>query len=305
MSIGLKLRLWKGEIHLLLQERKSVAKFNGLVGSDRSLNDTLTANCKPDLRVIFHIHLYHLNYLHLAKKCVKNFPEARFVISVRDEEAKKRVTLKLNGRKHESEILVQVVGNGGRNFGPILNEFSSVISKAEILIHLHSKAWNSSLLRMMWSRNLWGSLGLSRKKIMQIFLQFNDPKLGMVSPFSVRWMPKDFTWYGNLNQARRFFPNLSESYAENKSIYFPVGGMFMVRIDAIRSILQNESLATSLLSENHDQISFAAGKAPEHMLERLIGLVMFETHQEHLVYLCDTKNFMRSDKFLGAFNEIF
>jgi lipopolysaccharide biosynthesis protein len=305
MPIGLKLKLWKGEILLLLRERKPVAKLNSLLGLERSTGDTLDASSKPDLRIIFHIHLFHLSYLRFTRKCIKNFPEARFVISVRDEESRERVSLKLNRRKYEREVLVQVVGNGGRNFGPILNEFSSIISKADVLIHLHSKSWNSSLFRMMWSWSLWGSLGLSRKKLLKIFFQFNNPKLGMVSPFSVRWMPKDFTWYGNLNQARRFYPNLGEHYTENELIYFPVGGMFIVRVDAIRLILQNKSLAESLLRENHDQNAFAAGRAAEHMLERLLGIVMFESNLDHLVYLCDSRNFMKSDKFLLAFKENF
>lgn len=297
--------LWKNELVYLIRGQKNVAIFDKIIKSESKARNIYAEDGFSEAKIIFHIHLYHLSYLIPTIICIKNFPQAHFVISVRHQKIKNRVEkiIKLFGVV--SSVQVETVGNGGRNFGPILNEFASRILQSDLLVHLHSKAWNFSLTRMMWSVKLWIHLGVSIKKATALISEFNDPRTGMISPYSVKWMPRDFSWSGNFELANFYFPQLSNHYSEDELVYFPVGGMFITRVAPIRVILQNKLLSESLLPQNVDLSAYSAGIAPEHMIERLIGVLINEFELDQLVFLCDSQRILNSNLFLDYLKKIF
>jgi hypothetical protein len=297
--------LWKDELVYLLKGQKNIIRFNRIIKSELQAKKILSTESLPDAKVIFHVHLYHLSYLIPAFMCIKNFPQANFVISVRDQRTQNRLAKIMSLIGKSRSVRVQAVGNGGRNFGPILNEFSTRILQADLLVHLHSKAWNSSLTRMMWSVRLWTHLGVSKKKATAAISQFNNPRTGMISPFSAKWMPRDFSWSGNFELANFYFPQLRNHYSEDEVVYFPVGGMFISRVAPIRAILSNKLLSESLLPQNVDLSAYNAGIAPEHMIERLIGVLINEFELDQLVFLCDSQRILNSNLFLDYLKKIF
>lgn len=229
-------------------------------------------NCLSNLDVVIHAHVYNPNYIKKLAKGIKNFPNSLFLISVPNSGVEKKV-LEVFHKKKQTNIKTEIVPNRGRNFGPMLNVFSEEILRHEILIHIHSKASNGMTFRFFWGRILWRDLYLSRKKIKNNSLFFTDPKVGVLSTFSLAWTPPVFGWGGSFRKAEILVPGVTSRFKEGSIFLYPIGGMFWARVSAIRPIFEEINSYDKFPEEHLNMREIRSGQTTEHVLERLIGIV--------------------------------
>jgi lipopolysaccharide biosynthesis protein len=249
--------------------------------------------------IVIHVHMFHRNYVRRLRRTVRNFPSALILVSVPTEEVKVLVQKKLRRYINQQEIEILVVENKGRNFGPMINRFSARISQREILIHVHSKDDNSSLYRWMWSYLLWRELTLNKSSIQKNISKILETNNGILIPFSLRWMPsKHFSWLGNYELAEKVFPKILSNSSCNAQFFYPIGGMFMSKVEAIRPILDSDLLKESFVPEKENKNAYLNGITAEHMVERALGVIPILLGFNSIIYFVEDKNYYKSQDLM-------
>lgn len=230
----------------------------------------------------------------------KNFPDDLILVSVPNANLARYLSRKLHKRMNTQEILIRIAENKGRNFGPLFNEFSDHVLRKELLIHVHSKEAKGSLYRWMWSYLLWRELALRKRCIERNMAIMADEKCGIIMPFSLRWMPHYFSWLGNFEFARVLFPKILNYSSPRAQFLYPIGGMFMSRVDAISPMLKSEVLKKSFIPEELNQVGIQVGITPEHMVERALGVIPLTQGFAAYTLLTENRNFYNSEQLLQA-----
>jgi lipopolysaccharide biosynthesis protein len=253
--------------------------------------------------IAIHVHLFHKNYYRRLKRVAKNFPEALILVSVPNANLERYLSKKFHKLMNSQEIFICVTKNQGRNFGPLINEFSDQVLTKEILIHVHSKDAKGSFYRWMWSYHLWRELVLRRSCIERNMAVMLGSECGIIMPFSLRWMPNYFSWLGNFEFASVLFPEISECSSPGAEFFYPIGGMFMSRVEAISPILHSEVLKKSFIPEELNQVGIREGITPEHMVERALGLIPITLGFAPYTLLTENKQFYNSANQLKAISK--
>ena len=128
----------------------------------------------------------------------------------------------------------------------------------------------------------------------------SDERCGIIIPFSLRWMPHYFSWLGNFEFATVVFPKISRHSAPTAKLFYPIGGMFMARVDAIRPILDSPLLKKSFVPEELNEVGIREGITPEHMVERALGIIPTLLDFHALVLLVEKENFYDSGYLLNV-----
>lgn len=187
---------------------------------------------------------------------------------------------------------IRITPNIGRNFGPLLVEYSKSLLKEKSFIHVHSKqSLHSPDFAGDWlSRNT--NLLLTKEGIERIGRIFrSDPQIGLVYvDASDLLYGSNFRWGRSRAMTKRLFAHLPgfEKIRWSGRLSFPAGGMFWTRTDAIRPLLEFEW--------NYGMFPPEKGQRDgtlQHGLERLIGQLALAHDFKHAVYLNQLDRFKR------------
>lgn len=177
------------------------------------------------------------------------------------------------------------VPNQGRNFAPLLVEFRDELLEHNLVIHLHSKKSSHSAKNLgnEWGSRAWNlfandvSLAFRVKGIFDSF-----PSIGLIYPYVGDIIkPLNFSWGLNFRPIQKFSRmwGISEALDSSGFLHFPAGGMFAVRTEAIKPILETE-WDYSLFPKESGQLDGTL----QHGIERAIGSVAGSRGFDHAVY---------------------
>jgi lipopolysaccharide biosynthesis protein len=179
---------------------------------------------------------------------------------------------------------VRLTPNIGRNFGPLLVEFSKKLLKEENFIHVHSKkSLHSPGIAQDWlKRNT--DLLLSREGLQRISsLTESNPNVGLVyADASDLIRGINFRWGRSRKIAKRFFAHLPgfERVRWSGRLSFPAGGMFWARTQALRPLLEINWAYGMFQQEQNRQ----DGEL-QHSQERIVGELAHSFNFQKAVYL--------------------
>jgi lipopolysaccharide biosynthesis protein len=217
-------------------------------------------------------HVFYPEFTTQLIEHLKQLPrETKVLVTTCSQEIKRELEdyLALAGNPHD----VRLTPNVGRNFGPLLVEFSKQLLNEESFIHVHSKkSLHSPRIAKEWlKRNI--DLLLTRGGIQRISSVIEaNPNIGLVfvDASDLLW-GINFRWGRSNKLAKKTFAHIVgiENVKWRGRLSFPAGGMFWVLTDAIRPILEIDWNYKMFPKEENQRDG-----TTHHVLERLIGEVV-------------------------------
>lgn len=241
--------------------------------------------------VVITLHIFHQDQVEFFVTALNQLPAKSLVlVTTPSLEIKQILDARLDKGRLECEV--RICQNRGRNFGPLLVEFSDRLLTVESFIHVHSKvsSYASDRRSREWVRRLTGLL-LDVEKLRRVTeLTQKYPRIGVVysevsdlfKGLAFRWGLSRFVLVPLLN---RFggFPRI----AFRGAVDFPAGGMFWVRSEAIRPLLE----AAWSYEDFPPELGQLEGTV-QHGVERLIGALSSALGYQHLVHRFDDDVFV-------------
>jgi lipopolysaccharide biosynthesis protein len=262
--------------------RKFVSLGYWLIDSEKSWSDFTKKPTWKNLESIYEeptrnqlgplvltAHVYYPKFALELIELLKELPkETKLLATTPSTLIKNRLEsfLGSSGNLHD----IRLTPNTGRNFGPLLVEFSKILLNEKSFVHVHSKRsqhspsiakeWvqrNSSLLLTATGLQRTSALATSNSRIGLIHVDVSDLLWG------INWR-----WGRSLGSAKKEFEGLPGFRAVKwrGKLSFPAGGMFWVRTESISPLLS--------LDWKYEQFPRELGQGDgeiQHAIERLIG----------------------------------
>lgn len=233
--------------------------------------------------VVLTAHIFHEDQVEFFVTAMNQLPAKSLVlITTPSLRIKQIFDTRLDKGRLDAEI--RICQNRGRNFGPLLVEFGSRLLTVESFIHVHSKVSShaNDLDRVEWVKRLTGLfLDVERLTRTRAILDEN-PKIGIAySDVSDLFQGLSFRWglskFALVPLLKRFggFPRIRFRGA----VDFPAGGMFWVKSDAIRPLLEAD-----WSYENFPPELGQLEGTVQHGVERLVGALSSALGYQHLVH---------------------
>lgn len=266
MTISRKLHslaLW------LLDSEKSVDDFFRST-STRNLTPISQATSSQNVSgVVLTAHVFYEDFADELLEALTHFPkDTRVLATTPSEDISAQLKASLDSLRLIHDV--RVTPNLGRNFGPLLVEFSDVLKKADSFIHVHSKkSTHSPRIAKEWLRRstdlLLSATGIQR--CFDIFRQNEDVGI-LYSDSSDLIRGINFRWGRSKPKMMRIVGTSPgfENIKWSGRLSFPAGGMFWVKTNAIRPLLE--------LDWKYDMFPDEEGQidgGTEHGIERLFG----------------------------------
>jgi len=219
--------------------------------------------------VVLTAHVFYEDFAEQLLDALKKFPKDTIVLATTPHDSiKVKLEESLTSLRLSHDI--RVTPNVGRNFGPLLVEFSELLQKTESFIHVHSKkSTHSPEIADEWLRR-GTDLFLTPSGFQRSFeVLTSHEEIGIIYPDAsdlVRGV--NFRWGRSRKQLKRMFefaPGF-EKVKWSGRLLFPAGGMFWVKTNAIRPILEFPWTYDMFPKENA-QIDGAL----QHGIERIFG----------------------------------
>lgn len=198
---------------------------------------------KPAGSIAVMVHAFYPDVFELILERLKRLPpQFTLYVSTPDEARREAVLAAIEASGLAVEADVRVTQNRGRNFGPMLAEFSRELQRHDLMLHLHTKKslHNASGEQSAWREDIYDAL-LGPGSTAGVLSLFADrPKTGLVYPATFKHMAYWANhWLQNAGHAPALFARLGVGdYSTLGYIDYPVGGMFWARIEAILPLLQ-------------------------------------------------------------------
>lgn len=217
-----------------------------------------------ELSIAYFIHMHYPQYLAEVLELHQKLPEAwPFYFTVTSQELAE--SIRSGFRTGARKVEVRVTPNRGRNFGPLLVEFSKQIASYEFAVHLHSKLspHSSESKVRAWSTQLWGALGADQAVLANALGVMRQRQ--EISYFASSIGPFSWTsWGNNLAAGQKLMNRVGVPLV--REFWFPAGGMFLIRT-AHYSALLAEKFEYSDFPEEKSQLDGCI----HHAIERFIG----------------------------------
>lgn len=258
-----------------------------------------SANGEPtSLKLAMCFHVFYGEFIDYYCKALAKFSQSVDVfVSVASDELAKKAIHDFKACSKVNKVVVKVVPNHGRNFGPMLVEFASDLQNYDLFCHMHSKkSLYSGRAQTQWADYLGEYLLNDQHVIKQVLNHFNDnPKSGMYYPTSF-WMMPDWVnhWLKNKPAAQKLAKEWDIELTDDFLAY-PAGGMFWARPEALKQLLNKEY--------NYDE--FPSEPLPNdgselHALERMLGLLVEKNGYKQLFYYPKTGQFTHDTSYILA-----
>jgi lipopolysaccharide biosynthesis protein len=263
----------------LLDGEKTLSDFSKRVvwnESDLVIETTTDRLMSP---LVITAHVFYSDFAIQLIESLKQLPkETKLFATTPSQEIKQYLdqNLESTGNPHD----IRKTPNIGRNFGPLLVEFSKKLLQEESFIHVHSKkSTHTPGIGLEWRmRNT--DLLLSRQGIKRISsLIETQPKIGLVYVDSSDLIfGINYRWGRSKKHARKLFLNhpFFQSIKWSGKLSFPSGGMFWTKTNAIQPLLELEWSYSMFTSERQE-----LDGTLQHSIERLIGEIATASGYKH------------------------
>jgi len=258
-------------VHYLLfgkNENRAIFKKRDLPNLETTLEYTsiLSREAKK-LNVAISLHIYYVDFIEKYSNALGGFPiPFDLYITVNDESAVTEVNEVFSKNQMLKKVECKVVPNKGRNFGPLLVEFSEELKNYDIFAHLHSKkSLYSGREQTEWADYVIEYLLKDKQVVVGMLNLFaKDKKLGMYYPITFWGLPYWANhWLKNYHLAKELFPDFNIS---NSFFAYPASGMFWARSDAIADILSKNYTYDMFPNEPVDNDGTVL-----HVIERIVA----------------------------------
>ena len=196
------------------------------------------------LKVALHVHLHYPDILdEILTRIQRNITRPDLLVTVTSDEGLDYVTRKLRGYS-DGKTDVRRVPNLGRDFGPMITEFGSMLHEYDVVGHIHGKksveisgSGSPAPLGDVWREflfeNLVGGKTAAIDEIVTVFCQRRD--VGLIFPED----PNVVGWTANYQPAKELIARLGVNADLPSAIEFPVGNMFYARPQALAPIFNS------------------------------------------------------------------
>jgi lipopolysaccharide biosynthesis protein len=236
--------------------------------SESELIEELVRNPDPE-PIALTAHVFYKEFATEIISALESISKvSKVYISTPSEEIKEQLDSFLSTSGYQFDV--RVTPNTGRNFGPLLVEFSKELLLEKSFIHVHSKkSLHSPEFAEDWlSRNT--KLLLTESGIQRIRgLTQSYPQIGLAFvDASDLLYGTNFRWGRSITMAHEFFAK-RQGFEEIKwygKLSFPAGGMFWVKTEAIRPLLE--------IDWSYEMFPLEGGQMDgtlQHAIERIIG----------------------------------
>jgi lipopolysaccharide biosynthesis protein len=233
--------------------------------------------------VVITAHIYYEDFANSFLESVSNFPQnTKVLVSTPIESLRLKVELGLS--KLGLDFDVRKTPNIGRNFGPLLVEYSDELLRHSSFIHVHSKkSEHSPSIAAEWLKRSLDIL-LSPIGVQRIYaIGEANPRIGLIYPDAsdlIRGM--NYRWGRSRKNSEYFFSKKPgfEKLRWSGRIQFPAGGMFWVRTQSVRPLLE--------INWQYEMFPNESGQGDgtlQHGIERIIGELPKSLGFEHGVYM--------------------
>ena len=236
------------------------------------------------LSIAYFIHIHYEEYLPEVFELHQQLPESwPFYFTTTTQELAE--SLRANLHSGSRRVEVRVTPNRGRNFGPLLVEYSKQIASYDFAVHLHSKLspQSSQSTARAWSNQLWAALGADQAVLstaLGIMTKHKDTAYfaSSIGPFTWR------SWGHNLTAGRELMTRIGVTLP--REFWFPAGGMFLIRTEHY----------SALLIEQFEYSDFPVERSQldgciHHAMERSIGAIAKSKDLRGLKYEAALKRF--------------
>ncbi|WP_207780223.1 rhamnan synthesis F family protein [Pokkaliibacter plantistimulans] len=254
------------------KEGREIHSVKPLWQPSQSLPIDLADNSYKNMQIALCLHIYYKDFIGRFATLLKSLPiKVDIYVSVAHPTWVEEVHSVFGRCPEAREIHCAVSTNRGRNFGPLLVEFSERLKHYDLVGHLHSKkSLYSGREQTQWSdylnEYLLGDAGVIRG-ILQLFAHNDD--LGMFFPTSYWLMPSWVNHWTMNKQAARHYLEKWNIALEEDFLAYPVGGMFWARPAALQQLFDQAWSYSDFPEE-----PLANDGSELHALERLLPLLV-------------------------------
>lgn len=237
--------------------------------------------------LVFTAHVFYPEFIEELLPIFQSLPQGSTVlVSTSSPTIRSALEALLHGFSFRSEV--RLSENRGRNFGPLLVEFGGILRTVDSFVHVHSKKSEHGhpVLMREWRKRLV-KLFLDPSNLVQVqSVLAGNSRIGLAYP-ETRDLFRNlsFRWGLNRTPIQRRLQNQSgfERVRWAGDLSYPAGGMFWVRTDAIRPILE--------IDWKYEDFPLERGQLDgtlQHGLERLIGECNTARGYEHATFKTPT-----------------
>lgn len=222
-----------------------------------------------NLRIAICLHIYYEDYIEKFSNSLETFPtHFDLFVTLADDRLQDAAQQAFNRLPNLNKLVLRTVPNRGRNFGPLLVEFSKDLMEYDLFCHLHSKkSLYSGREQTQWSDYLLEYLLNDCSIVRQILNAFvAHQQLGVYYPTTFWMMP---SWVNHVTMNKSYMNQWRDmlSLGEfNDFLSYPAGGMFWARPRALRDLLERKYSYDEFPCE-----PLANDGSSLHALERMIG----------------------------------
>jgi lipopolysaccharide biosynthesis protein len=237
------------------------------------------------------VHIHYEEFVDFFVSQLRDFPEdATFFFSVTSEGLRDSLAEQLRKDKRLAEI--RVVPNRGRNFAPLLVEYSREISKFDYVLHVHSKRSShaGNKIGPSWAKSLFENLLTFESLVTADRLLQENPSVGLIYPDMGKTFRRINHYWGANKRAllkSKFYSATSVEPLWKLPLAYPIGGMFFARTAALNELLEFE-WKYEMFPEENGQLDGTL----QHAIERYVGFVATHNGYEHGIFTEISGNFL-------------
>jgi len=242
----------------------------------------LLTKAAAEQKIAICLHIYYEDYIERFAEALKTFPtQVDVFITLARESFRNQAHETFSKIKIVNKIELRTVPNRGRNFGPLLVEFSQDLLGYDLFCHLHSKkSLYSGREQTQWadylSEYLLNDCSVVRR-VLNIFAE--NSNLGVYYPTTF-WMMPSWVNHVTMNKSHIKEWQTSLNFGDHGDfLSYPAGGMFWARPKALIDILEKkysyEDFPIEPLPNDGSML---------HALERVIGPVCEKNGYKEFFY---------------------
>lgn len=239
--------------------------------------------CDPasiqNVRVALHAHIYYTDLAEEFAGYLRAIPcPFDLYISVADEKARHAVKDIFSKISNIGTVDVRFLPNRGRDIAPFLVEFGEILSRYDVISHIHTKKslYNNGSTDG-WRSHILESLFDSPDTISYYIDSLKKGKYGIIYPQCFHNLPYQAnTWLANAGLARLWASRFGVHDVPDGYFDFPVGSMFWAKVDALRPLL-----SAGLQWQDFPAEEGQADGTLAHCIERMLGVVPTARYFQH------------------------
>ncbi|WP_196137739.1 rhamnan synthesis F family protein [Aliikangiella sp. G2MR2-5] len=276
---------------------------------ERSINDEISrwspkgelhpegsVNGWQEQKIAICLHIFYDDFIDKFAQCLVDFPaNVDLFVAVKDDLMKKRAIKVFSKLSRVKNVKVVVAPNRGRNFGPLLVEFSKELLNYDLMCHVHSKkSLYSGREQSQWSNYLNQYLLKDVHVITTLLKLFKqNDELGIYYPTSFWMMPSWVNhWTCNRPFVNKYFRDWDITL-NGDFLNYPVGGMFWARPAAVL-----QWLAKDYQYEDFPEEPLPADGSYLHAMERLVGLLAEKNSYKQFFYHPQSGKFTKDKSYI-------